>query len=222
MNRNWRSGLGLVAITLLPAADPAWRDRPIAEWTAADAQQALKDSPWVKSIPSKFAKEGPRPVFVQPVTPMGRPYGPPRAVTVHRPEPQGTPPTLTLRWESALPMRGAQLKSGNVNAPAVDDDHWAIAVYGLPDRLLGEDPAVFTARLKPEGSLKREGKKNISAETITLLPRDNGSIVVFYFPKKQEISLKDKDIDFSGRVGPIEFEQSFPIADMVFAGKLEL
>jgi hypothetical protein len=119
-------------------------------------------------------------------------------------------------------MRVAQVKSGNVNAPAMDDDHWAIAVYGLPDRLLGDDPATFAARVKAEGSLKREGKKNITASGITLLPRDNGSIVVFYFPKKQEISLKDNEIDFSGSVGPIEFEQSFSIGDMTFAGKLEL
>ena len=34
--------------------------------------------------------------------------------------------------------------------------------------------------------------------------------------------VKDNDIDFSGRVGPIEFEQSFSIGDMLFAGKLEL
>jgi hypothetical protein len=222
MIRNWRAWLWPVAITLLSAADASWRDKPIAEWTAADAQQALKDSPWVKSVPSKVVQQGPHAVIVQPVTPMGRPYGPPRAVPVQSSSPQLSSPTLTLRWESALPMRVAQVKSGNVNAPVMDDDHFAIAIYGLPDRLLGEDPANFTGRLKPEGSLKREGKKNITASGITLLPRDNGSIVVFYFPKKQEISLKDNEIDFSGRVGPIEFEQSFSIGDMVFAGKLEL
>jgi hypothetical protein len=222
MIRNWRAWLWPVVITLLSAADAAWRDKPIAEWTAADAQQALKDSPWVKSVPSKFAQQSLRPVIVQPVTPMGRPYGLPRAVGVQRPSPAGAAPTLTLRWESALPMRVAQIKSGNVNAPVMDDDHFAIAVYGLPDHVLGNDPTTFSARLKPEGSLKREGKKNITATEITMLPRDNGSIIVFYFPKKQEISLKDNDIDFSGRVGPIEFEQSFSIGDMVFAGKLEL
>src|SRR5271170_2445635 len=153
MNRNWRIWLWPVAIALLSAADLAWRDKPIAEWTAADAQQALKDSPWVKSVPSKFAQQGPHAVIVQPVTPLGRPYGPPRAVPVETRAPSGSAPTLTMRWESALPMRVAQVKSGNVNAPVMDDDHFAIAVYGLPDQVLGNDPAIFTARFKPEGSL---------------------------------------------------------------------
>jgi hypothetical protein len=119
-------------------------------------------------------------------------------------------------------MREAQLKSRNVNAPTIDEDHWAVAVYGLPEGLLGADPETFAARLRPEGSLKREGKKTIAASDIRLLPRDNGSIVVFYFPKKQEISVKDGKIDFSARVGPVEVEQFFPLDEMIFSGKLEL
>jgi hypothetical protein len=226
MNRQWQSRaihlLIPLAIALAPAADLTWKDKPVAEWTAAEAGQALADSPWVKSVSSKFIQPGPHAVVVQPVTPMGRVYGPPRIAAVERPAPSGSPPTLTLRWESALPMRGAQLKSGNVNAPAVDEDHYAIAVYGLPDRLLGDDPATFAARLKPEGSLKREKKKTISASDVKLLPRDNGSVVVFYFPKREEISNRDKEIEFSGRVGWVEFAQSFSLGDMIFGGKLEL
>ncbi len=159
---------------------------------------------------------------MQPVTPLGRVYGPPRVATVNRPAPQGSPPSLTLRWESALPMRAAQLKSGDVNAPTIDDDHYAIAVYGLPDHLLGSDPQTFIERLRPEGSLKREGKKTIAASEVKLLPRDNGSVVVFYFPRKIEISAKDGEIEFAGHVGLIEFTQSFTLGDMTFAGKLEL
>jgi len=218
----WQAWLAPVAIALLPAAELTWKDKPVSDWTAADAQQALTDSPWVKSVTSKFAAQHARPVLVQPVTPIGRPYGLPRTVTVKTPTPAGDPPTLTLRWESALPMRGAQLKNHNVNAPAIDDDHYGVAVYGIPERLLGGDPETFSARVRPEGALKREGKKTIQASSITLLPRDNGSIVVFYFPKKEEISVKDKSIEFSGRVGLVEFEQSFSLTDMIFDGKLEL
>jgi hypothetical protein len=222
MIRKPHAWLALLAITLLSAADPAWKSKQVAEWTAADAEQALTDSPWVKSVPSKFAESKGRTVYVQPVTPRGRPYGAPRAAIVTPAAPQGPPPTLILRWESALPMREAQLKSRNVNAPTIDEDHWAVAVYGLPERLLGADPETFAARLKSEGSLKREGKRTIAASEIRLLPRDNGSIVVFYFPKKQEISIKDGKIDFSARVGPVEVEQAFPLDEMIFAGKLEL
>lgn len=222
MTVKWQVWAAPLAIALLSAADPSWSDKPISAWTAADAQQALTDSPWVKSVTSKFASQRVRAVLIQPVTPMGRPYGMPRAVTVKSPRPAGDPPALTLRWESALPMRVVQIKSHNLNSPAIDDDHYGVAVYGIPERVLGIDPDTFTVRLKPEGSLKREGKKTIHASSILLLPRDNGSIVVFYFPKTEEISVKDKSIEFSGRIGPIEFEQSFPLADMIFDRKLEL
>jgi len=33
---------------------------------------------------------------------------------------------------SALPMSSAQLIAHELNAPAVDEDHYAIAVYGVP------------------------------------------------------------------------------------------
>lgn len=45
-----------------------------------------------------------------------------------------SPMTLTVRWESALPVQAVELKARNVNTPSMDDDHYAIAVYGIPSR----------------------------------------------------------------------------------------
>ena len=36
----------LVAFSLVAGEDPAWKTKPIPEWTADDAQQVLTDSPW--------------------------------------------------------------------------------------------------------------------------------------------------------------------------------
>ncbi|MGH9592478.1 MAG: hypothetical protein ACRD5L_05260, partial [Bryobacteraceae bacterium] len=49
------------------------------------------------------------------------------------------PPTLTLRLESALPMREAELKARIVDAPDVDENHYAIAIMGVPRNLLNTD-----------------------------------------------------------------------------------
>ena len=43
-----------------------------------------------------------------------------------------TPPDLKVRWESAQPIRAAELKARETNAPAIDESHYAIAVYGVP------------------------------------------------------------------------------------------
>ena len=42
-------------------------------------------------------------------------------------------PVLQLRWESALSVRAADLKAHEANAPTVNEGHYAIAVYGVPD-----------------------------------------------------------------------------------------
>src|SRR5690349_4801353 len=31
-------------------ADQAWKDKPVNEWSDADAKQVLSDSPWVKNV----------------------------------------------------------------------------------------------------------------------------------------------------------------------------
>jgi hypothetical protein len=49
------------------------------------------------------------------------------------------PPKLTLRWESAMPVRTAELKVHDNDAPDVDESHYAIAVYGIPDRMIEGD-----------------------------------------------------------------------------------
>src|SRR5271165_3349992 len=40
----------VVAAVHLIAADPAWMNKPAAQWTQEDASQVLNTSPWVKEI----------------------------------------------------------------------------------------------------------------------------------------------------------------------------
>ena len=45
------------------------------------------------------------------------------------------PPALKLRWESAFPVRAAELKARDTSAPTLNADYYAIAVYGVPSRI---------------------------------------------------------------------------------------
>jgi len=232
-----------VSLALLMAGEQPWKDKRIPEWSEDDAKLVLTNSPWAKTVkpaldrPSGGARGsrgggintggigigrgGPRMGGRGGGMdgPAGR-TGPPDGGS--GPGPAGTPPTLTVRWESALPVQEAQLKIRSTNAPAMDEAHYAIVVLGLPSRMANGDPQDSADRLKPQAELKRQGKKTIRSSEARVLPRDDGAVVVFLFPRSQEISLKDAQVEFGAHIGRLRLTQVFELHEMLYAGKLEL
>ena len=131
------------------------------------------------------------------------------------------PPAVTVRWESALPVREAQLKLHQESVSA-DEPYYAIAVSGLPSRMANRDPQELRSRLLSDSYLKLKGKKKIALADVKLLTRDENAVLLLLFPKSQEITAGDKEIEFSTRVARMEIKQKFLLADMTFDGKLQL
>lgn len=132
------------------------------------------------------------------------------------------PPTLSLRWESALPVREAELKARETNAPTVDEDHYAIAVYGVPNRAVygnSQDPA---KQLKKQAVIKRDGKKDLKPSSVEILQREDATVILYLFPRSEEITRQDKRLDFDVQIGRLRFVQSFHMDEMTYQGKLEL
>jgi hypothetical protein len=46
--------------------------------------------------------------------------------------------------------------------------------------------------------------------------------MLFLFPKTVPLTLDDKDVEFSSKVGSLMVKQKFHLKDMVFDGKLDL
>ena len=133
------------------------------------------------------------------------------------------PPILHVRWESAFPIREAELKSHDSSAPTLDDDaHYAIAVYGVPNRMAPGSSRTATDQLKKQAAIKRDGKKDLKPSSVEVLQRDSGPVIVYLFPRKKEITLKDRRIEFDAKIGPLQFVQSFYMDDMSYGGKLAL
>jgi hypothetical protein len=109
-----------------------------------------------------------------------------------------------------------------LNAPAVDEDHYAIAVYGLPGGFLHGDPDSLGAGLKNHAAIKRDKKKDMTPSSVEVLLRDDGPVVVYFFPRSNEIARKDKQVEFDAEIGRLKFAQSFVPDEMVYQGKLEL
>jgi hypothetical protein len=225
-----------VCVALLIAGDDAWRDKRVAEWSEEDARHVLDDSPWAKTVTpvSNGTSNGQRrnggmgrggglggiqigiPGIGMGRGGMGRGYPTDTgsgAAPVH---------TLTLRWESALPVREAELKARETNAPAVDEGHYAIAVYGVPSRNVSGGAQGLSNDLKKQAALKREGKKDLKPSSVEILQRDDGPVILYSFPRSIEIIRSDKRVEFQAQIVGLKITQVFILDEMVFQGHLEI
>ena len=234
--------LFLMAIAAhLIAADPVWKSKPAAQWTEEDAQQVLARSPWAKEIRAVITRR-----LTEDQLREGGQMGQPRGVGHEGVDPKGSGPkvspnvfsgpggddrsprslsqfiTLQLRWESALPVRLAELKSRELEPPTLEGDGYRIAVYGVPGGDFKGDPQQLGAPLKNLAALKREGKKDVRPVSVEVFQRDKGVVVVYLFPLSAEITKRDGRIEFEAQIGRIVFAQNFDLSAMEFMGKLEL
>jgi hypothetical protein len=213
----------------LTGADQAWKNKQYPEWTEDDAKEVMTNSPWAKAVVVTPIK--PNAQAGQAGSHRGRigigGFGIGR--TGRRGADDGAsaatpdqPATLTLRWESAQPMREAELKARDTGAPDVADDFYAIAVYGIPHDTLSDDSKERQDKLKKLALLKREGKKDVKPTRVDILLRDSGPLVVYLFSKSAEFNWRDHGITFEAQISRLKFSQAFSTDDMTFQGKLEL
>jgi hypothetical protein len=237
---------------LAAAADdePAWKSKQIAEWSAEDATQVLFDSPWAKTFTPTLtaSQESPRKPggigrelggvgrdAIGLAAPGGIPGIPGTRRTAGSAAQNGDssaaqsaggsssePPKLTLRWESAMPVRTAELKARDPSAPDIDESHYAIAVYGIPDRMIEGDVQKLGDQLKNEAFLKREGKKDLRPSGVKVFDTAAGRVVLYSFPMSDQITRADNRVQFTARIGRLDLDQSFFVDTMLWQGKLEL
>jgi hypothetical protein len=226
--------LGLSA-ALAMAADVVWKAKEISQWNEDDARQILTDSPWAKTsigIISRLQTEDER----RDGGKMGQDRGvgfdgvdgntKPSVVETLRggvdPRRTSHAVTLNVRWESALPIRAAEIKAGSVGPPTMDGDGYRIAVYGVPGGYFKKDPKSLGNPLKKEAALKRGGKKDVKPSRVEVFQREDGLLVVYLFPLSAEITRKDGLVEFEAQIGRVAVVQRFSMEEMQFKGNLEL
>jgi hypothetical protein len=223
------------------AAEPVWESKAASQWTEDDARQVLAQSPWAKEtravitrrLTEEQLREGgqmgqPRGVGNEGVDPKGSgPKVSPDILTGpgggdRSPRSLPQPITLQLRWESALPVRLAELKLHEIEPPTLQGDGYSIAVYGVPRGGFKGTPEQLGQPLKNLAALKRGEKKDVLPVRVEVFQRENGAVVVYLFPLSAEISKQDRRIRFEAQIGRIVFAQDFDLSEMEFLGKLEL
>jgi len=214
----------------------------MSDWTGEDARQILTDSPWAKPVKAVIGalqtederREGGNMGLPRGIGYDGFPDDRPRPdlsknpidyVKPEKHDAEGRPIiTLQLRWESALPVRVAELKSHVVEPPASEEpgSAYILAVYGIPSANVKGTPKSLGEPLRSQAALKREGKKDVKASSVEVFQREDGLVIVYLFPLSAEITKKDQRVEFVARIGRVGIAQSFSIEDMQFQGRLEM
>jgi hypothetical protein len=133
------------------------------------------------------------------------------------------PAKLTIRWESALPVQAAEIKTHDTSAPELDGEDYAIAVYAVSLKLASIELKGLEDALKKVAVLKIEGKKEVRPSRVVAVELGDGMAnVIYFFPRSAHITAEDQRLVFEGQVGRILFAQYFYPAEMKFLGKLEL
>jgi len=201
--------------------DPAWKNKPNAEWNEDDAKAVLTDSPWIKHVipqrlrdlsPDERRNGGNMEAGIGPgvgLAGIGLFGSRRQAEALARAHAKPTPDAVMIRWESA-PVRAAE-RIAEEPGPAADDAYYAIVVFGIPVphrwNLAGE--------FKTVASLKRDRKKDLKPSRVEILRGEAGlATVVYLFPRSVEITRKDRRVEFVAQIDRLFLAQFFEVEEM--------
>jgi len=214
----------LLALPLPLLASPAnefWNAKKPEEWTEDEVQEMLTRSPWAKEgtvnvfggAGGSLLNRGAAMNRSGTVTNSGRQRNSTQTTS-------GDAPDLrykaTVRWDSALPIVEA-LKKKPI---AAAKDFYIIAVVG--DLTLADPDADDEQRASRLEMMKEYTKLDKKGGAIPLanleLVKKEGTL--FYFSRDEPI--KDGQVTFVTKIGPVEVKCKFPVKEMTYHGKLEL
>jgi hypothetical protein len=233
MTSRTRIGAVLLAAAtfLLAADDPSWKSKPVEQWNEGDAKQLLAQSPWVgnatlQPIPNRSPAE--RRDGGDMDTGIGHGVGiagtgilgPRRmAEAIARAHEQESPGKVTIRWESAMPVRAAETKLGETPASLLHSGWYAITLYDVPLPKKHWGPG----KLKGLAFLRRENKPDFKPSRVEVHRNAGGmATVVYLFPRHEEITRRDRNVVFSAQLDRLFVSEFFYPATMQLAGQLEL
>jgi len=230
----------LAAAAVTVGGGEIWRGKDYTQWSAEEVNRLLTDSPWAKQGSASFSipsREEERPVIPPPGASTAN-MGGTRGVTdgnwdggVGRNIDDSAPKLpVTVRWDSALPVRQALLRSRfggqlpepadlkqNLNQPEKD---YIVTVIGLLASHQSRDRQRVEKELMGAAKLARTGKAPIRPENVTL--DASTSAIQVFFPKTDPIRVDDKEVTFELQFGSIKVVGKFRLKAMTYKGRLEL
>jgi len=217
----------MLSVAAMPlVASPAsefWNQKKPEDWTDDEIKELLTKSPWAKEASvsvfggaggSLLNRDGAMNESGN-LSSTGR-----QRARKNQTTQSGDAPDLRyksiVRWESALPVREAK-KSKSTEGVA---DFYILALVG--DLALADPDADEAQRESRLDMMKQYTKLERHGGAIPLanveLVKKVGTL--FYFPRAEPI--KDGQVTFTTKMGPVEVKCKFTVKDMMYRGKLEL
>lgn len=233
-------GVLLFAVAALAlCARERWSSKDYTQWSAEEINRILTDSPWATQVSASFGipqREEEHAVIPPPAASTENMGGTRAAadgwwnVGAGRNIDDSAPRLpVTVRWDSALPVRQALLRSRAGDHREAGDSNdilsqpekdYIITVIGLVASHQSREGDRVEKELMGAARLVRTGKALIRPEKVTL-DASIGAIQVF-FPRTDAISVDDKEVTFELQFGSIKVVKKFRLKAMTYKGRLEL
>jgi hypothetical protein len=143
--------------------------------------------------------------------------------------------TATVRWESALPIQEALRIGASDEKP--NDDFEKYYVIALIGDLSASSVRRSTNNSDDDDSTTRADRRLEELKESARLERKDGPIslekveegsrvgsrgpgVYFYFDRKADVSMDDKFVNFSTKLGRMDIKAKFTMKEMLYHGKL--
>lgn len=208
--------LNVLIASALSAVD-FWQQKPPENWSPQECKKLISKSPWALDAPVTG-----NPPSTDKASAIGfNPSGSSGAGgTAMR--------TVSVRWESAEPLRAAvkRLNAPELSAPDAAG-FYVIHVSNL--QVPGADDAAIAAemkrtfdRLQSSAKLTRKGKPPIACAKVTgkLI---GGPGLLFFFPKTgAPITAEDKEVQFETELTTMDVKAKFNLKNMTFGNGLSL
>jgi hypothetical protein len=236
---------------LLPAAvwaaDP-WESKPFQDWTSKDVQKLFNNSPWARQARAVIGNVPRAEKSGQPALGDASTNDP--GVTKGR-EPATARPLdsapsdfdlgaqslqqipVIVRWQSALPLRQAQMLGKYGDNVAVSPEAqkfltdepaiYVVAISGLAGSIVsagGGDRAKQS--IAERSTLTVRGRQPLHPIAVDFLPVGTTVDVLIGFPRSTRITLEDQEVELASEIGRATVRYKFKLKDMVVRGKLEL
>ena len=137
---------------------------------------------------------------------------------------------LTVRWESARPLRQASVRRQvGLDSPIPpdaeqllgrDDSVYRVAVAGIPLEL--SEAVESLDAVQRATSLRPGDRAAIFPLDVQLRYEEDLLVIESHFSRASLILLADKEVEFITKLGPTQIKTTFTLADMTVNGRLVL
>jgi hypothetical protein len=140
--------------------------------------------------------------------------------------------SVGLVWQTALPIRqavvkrqyGAEAGTSPEAKAKLDrvDQLYVLTLSGVPGPMLGATQGDKKAALLDLTTITVSGKPPLKAADVQVSGGRGTASVSFLFPKTTQLTVEDKEVEFSTKFDKTPIKKKFKLKDMVFNGKLEM